>query len=139
MHRRGWESYLEHIPLFRACSREELRRIGRLIERQTVDAGDVVVREGEVGHEMFVIASGEAVVTRGTRGVAALGPGDWFGELAVLRPAPRNATVTAATAMNVLVIPSSSLARLVGDTPAIARKLLVGLARRLYEYDHLAS
>ncbi|MBV9041433.1 MAG: cyclic nucleotide-binding domain-containing protein, partial [Acidimicrobiia bacterium] len=81
------------------------------------------------------IMSGEARVTRKGRRVAGLGPGDYFGELAVLQPAARSATVAATTPMEVLIVSSRSLGALLADVPPLTRKLLAGMAARLQEAD----
>jgi len=130
-----FEQRLGEVPLFRACSKQDLRRIARLADPDDVREGEVLVQEGSRGHELYVILSGEAVVNRKGRKVATLGPGDYFGELAVLHPAPRTATVTAKTPMEVLIVTSRELSVLLADVPLVARKLLTGMAGRLQEAD----
>jgi CRP/FNR family cyclic AMP-dependent transcriptional regulator len=130
-----FEQRLAIVPLFRACSKQDVRRIAKVADPSDVGEGEVVVREGAEGRELFVIMSGEAVVTRKGRRVARLGRGDYFGELAVLQPAPRTATITATTAMEVLIVSSQSLGALLADVPLLARKLLIGMAARLQEAD----
>jgi CRP/FNR family transcriptional regulator, cyclic AMP receptor protein len=134
-----FEKRLGEVPLFRACTKRELRQIARLATPDTVDAGEIIVKKGERGHDLFVILSGHATVERGRRRVASLGPGDYFGELAVLSPAPRTATVTADAQMEVLIVGSRELGALLSDVPLLARKLLVGMAQRLQEADTLAT
>jgi CRP-like cAMP-binding protein len=134
-----FEKRLGQVPLFRACSKHELRRIARVADADSVEPGEVVVKKGDRGHDLFVILSGHAKVKSGQRSVASLGPGDYFGELAVLNPAPRTATVTAADAMEVLIVGSRELAALLSDVPVLARKLLVGMAQRLQEADALET
>jgi CRP-like cAMP-binding protein len=130
-----FEQRLGKVPLFRACSKQDLRRIARLADPDDVKEGEVLVKEGNQGHELYVILSGQASVTRKGRKVATLGPGDYFGELAVLHPAPRTATVTAKTPMEVLIVTSRELSVLLEDVPLVARKLLTGMAGRLQEAD----
>jgi CRP-like cAMP-binding protein len=130
-----FEERLGKVPLFRACSKQDLRRIARLADPDDVKEGETLVKEGNEGRELYVILSGEATVTRKKRKVATLGPGDYFGELAVLHPAPRTATVTAKTPMEVLVVTSRELSVLLEDVPLVARKLLTGMAGRLQEAD----
>ena len=128
-----FETRLANVPLFRACSKQDLRLIARLADYDTCKAGDVLVREGRRGTELFVIVSGGAEVSRDGATVATLKAGDYFGELAVLRPAPRTATVTATTDMEVLIVTSRELAVLLSDVPLFARKLLTGLAGRVQD------
>ena len=130
-----FEQRLAEVPLFRACSKQDLRRIARVADADTVEPGEVLVKQGQPGHELFVIVSGRATVKRRGKRVAKLGPGDYFGELAVLHPAPRTATVTADDAMEVLMVGSRELAALLADVPVLARRLLVGMAQRLQEAD----
>ena len=128
-----FEARLANVPLFRACSKQDLRLIARLADYDTCKAGAVLVREGRRGTELFVIISGEAEVSRDGATVATLNAGDYFGELAVLRPAPRTATVTATTDMEVLIVTARELAVLLSDVPLFARKLLTGLAARIQD------
>ncbi len=132
------ELLLADVSLFRGFSKADLRRVARVAETDTVDAGDVLVREGERGHELYIVVSGAASVRRRGRRIATLGPGDHFGELAVLNPAPRTATVTADEPMEILILGTREFGALLDDVPALARKLLVGMAQRLQEADSSA-
>jgi CRP-like cAMP-binding protein len=123
------------VALFRACSKQDLRCIARLADADTCRAGEVLVREGARGNELYVIVEGEADVSRDGVSVATLTAGDYFGELAVLRPAPRTATVTATTDMELLIVTARELAILLADVPLFARKLLTGMAARIQEAD----
>lgn len=132
------DMYLEHlrkIPMFSACSDRELALLGRLVEQFDFPEGAHLVEEGRPGHEFFVIVSGRARVTRRGETVAELGPGDAFGELALLDTAPRNATVTADTAMCVATLGNREFAGALADIPSLSRKVMVGMARRLHELD----
>jgi CRP-like cAMP-binding protein len=131
-------SYLDHlsrIPLFSACSKRELERIGSATDEIDVDAGRVLVKEGAVGHEAFVIVEGTAEVRRGEQTVAELGPGDHFGELAILDGGPRTASVVAASPLKVLVLGQREFSALVDDVPGLSHKLLRALAGRVRELD----
>jgi len=130
-----FEERLGKVTLFRACSKQDLRRIARLADPDDVKEGETLVSEGQQGKELFVIMSGRATVTRKGRKVATLGPGDYFGELAVLNPAPRTATVKANTPMEVLIVSGRELGVLLAEVPVVARKLLAGMALRLQEAD----
>ena len=130
-----YEARLGNVPLFRSCSRQDLRRIARLADYDAAKSGEVIVREGRRGNELYVIVSGEAEVSRGDEAVATLTAGDYFGELAVLRPAPRTATVTATTDIELLIVTARELAILLNDVPLFARKLLSGMAGRIQDSD----
>jgi len=126
---------LAQVPLFSACSKKELQQLAKLAQDIHVEAGHVVVREGAAGAEFFAIVSGEAEVSRHGTVVATLGPGAFFGDLALLDKAPRNATVTARTPMDLIVLGQREFGSILDDSPAFVRKLLVGLAHRLREAD----
>jgi hypothetical protein len=101
------DAYLDHlskVPMFRGLSRKHLEVVGKQGSSIQVAAGDTVIREGEHGEEFFVVLSGKLSVTAGGTEFAVLGDGDFFGELALFDPAPRDATVTAVSASELLVI-----------------------------------
>jgi CRP/FNR family cyclic AMP-dependent transcriptional regulator len=132
------DEYLKHlaeVPMFRALSKKELALVAKLGENFTVDPGYELVKEGKRESQFYLIVDGQARVTRGNRTVATLGPGEYFGELALLDPGPRNATVTAVTELEVLELGSREFGGLLEEVPSIARKLLAGLARRLHAAD----
>ena len=105
-----------------------------MCERLAVDAGEVILREGRLGRELFVIVDGSVTVSRLGVEVNVLGPGDYFGELGAIEAAPRNATVTATTALDVLVIGPREFDAIM-SIPAIRNVLLRGMSRRIREAD----
>ena len=132
------DSYIEHltqVPLFSACSQEELRKVAKHTTDIPVTEGHVLCREGDKGLEFFVIVSGRARVSRKGRKVGELGPGDFFGELSLLIDADRNATVTALTPMEAIVLSRRDFEATLADAPRMARKIMSGMARRLSEFD----
>jgi len=133
--RRELTSGLAAVPLFSACSRRDLQIVARHTEVVEVPAGTEVVEEGGTGDAFFFILAGEAVVRRRGRKVATLGPGSFFGELALLDPAPRDATVRAASPLTVGVLGARVFRAIVRDVPAMSEKLLRGMAQRLREAD----
>ena len=104
----------------------------------TIDAGKVLVREGEPGHEAFVIVDGSATVTRKGETIATLGSGDVVGELAPITGGVRTATVTADTSMELLVIGQREFAGLLDEVPGLAVLVLHNLAQRMIELEELA-
>jgi CRP-like cAMP-binding protein len=122
---------IAQVPLFAHCSKRELAQVGTLADEVELPAGTVVVREGRYGQEFFVLVDGTAEVTKGETVVATLGPGDWFGEIALLHNAPRNATVTATTAIDALVVSHRDFSSLLATSPQIQGKVLQALAERL--------
>ncbi len=134
----GRDAYLDHlasVPLFAACSRKDLRNIARASDEVSVPAGKVLVEQGKIGRECFVIVDGAAIVKRNGRKVATLGPGDYFGELSLLDKGVRTATVTANTPMTVLVLGPREFSGVLDAVPGLAHKLLATLASRIRELD----
>jgi len=122
------------VPLFSACSKKELQMVAKCAERLTFPAGKAVVTEGAAGTEFFVILDGRARVERHGRQVATLGAGGFFGDLALLDRAPRNASVVADSELEVAKLGQRAFDSLL-DVPGFSKKLLAGLARRLREQD----
>jgi CRP-like cAMP-binding protein len=132
------DAFLDHlaqVPLFSACSKKDLGLVARRADEIRVPSGKVLVSEGETGHEFFVIVDGQARVTRSGKRVATLGPGQAFGELALLDKHPRNASVIADTDMDLVVLGQREFAGIIDEVPGFARKLLAGMASRLREAD----
>lgn len=97
---------LKRVPLFAELDRRQLKKLSGLFRERTVAPGTKVTTEGEMsGVGFFVVGDGEAVVNVGGNDVKTLGPGDHFGELALVSEAVRTATVTATTDLRLLEIP----------------------------------
>jgi CRP/FNR family transcriptional regulator, cyclic AMP receptor protein len=122
---------LSGVSLFSTCAKHELRRIAALVDEIDAPKGKTLAREGDTGAEFFVVVEGTATATQGGRKVATIGPGSFFGELALLDQGPRAATVTAETDMQLLVLTSRAFFALVDDLPSVNRKILGGMAERL--------
>jgi CRP-like cAMP-binding protein len=133
--RDSFTDVLAGVPLFSACSKKDLGLVAKRAEDVKVDAGKVLVSEGAAGAEFFVIIEGNARVSRHGQEVARLGSGDFFGDLALLDRAPRNATITAETPMELVVLGQREFSALIDEVPGFAHKLLAGLARRLRDND----
>jgi CRP-like cAMP-binding protein len=134
IHDRSYLAKLKGVDLFAGCSPDEIDRIASLTTEIDVEAGRVLCVEGKPGEEFFVIADGEARVTRGGEEIARLGGGGFFGEMALLDGGARVATVTAVTPMKLLVLNRSEFRSLVEVSTMIDRRILeaIGLrARRL--------
>ena len=129
---------LEDIWLFAGCTRAELRRLAKVFQEVDLPAGTLLVEEGEPGLLFFVVVAGRASVTRGSRTVASLGPGDSFGELSLLDDGPRSASVTSDSAMTLLVIRQHQFQKVLRDTPSMARRLMATLAGRIRASEQLA-
>ncbi len=95
---------LRQIPLFAGCSRKELRRMSAVMTEVPVETGRVLTVAGRPGDEFFVVLSGTAAVWRQGIQLDRLGPGSFFGELALLDHGDRTATVVAESEMRLLVL-----------------------------------
>ena len=126
---------LANVPLFSALSKRDLQRVAKASDEISIAAGRVLVEQGRTGHEFFLILEGEAVVRRNNRKVATLGPGQYFGELAILDRGPRSASVVANTDMRVLVLGQREFVGVLDSIPGMASKLLTTMAQRLREAD----
>jgi CRP-like cAMP-binding protein len=116
---------LKQVPLFSGLSRRQLARLARQCQERVVKPGATVVREGKAGGVgFFIVSEGEAIVTVGDRRVATLGPGDHFGELALISKRERNATVTATTTLRCLVIAFWNFREFAIENPDVTWKLL---------------
>ncbi len=122
---------LAQIPLFSACTDRQLRRIWSLGHPMDVEAGDLLTEEGKPGADFYVVEEGTAQVTLRDRKLAELGPGDFFGEMALLDQGPRSATVTATTPMRVYVFGAREFSALLDDAPDVGKKILKGVGERL--------
>ncbi|MGH9247672.1 MAG: cyclic nucleotide-binding domain-containing protein [Acidimicrobiales bacterium] len=131
-------THLAAIPLFSACNKRALQKLARAGDEVDVAAGRVLVDQGAAGREAFVILDGKASVKRGNRKIATLGPGDYFGELALLDRGPRTASVVTETPMRVYVLDSRHFEGVLEEIPGLARKLLGHLAARVRELDSRA-
>jgi CRP-like cAMP-binding protein len=138
MARDAWLNHLAQVPLFADCSKKQLQSVAAASIELTIDTGKVLVREGEAGHEAFVIMEGSATVSRKGEAIAQLGVGDVVGELAPLTGGNRTATVVADTPMELLVIGQREFAGLLDEVPGLAVRVLHNLAHRMVELEELA-
>lgn len=130
------DAYLEHlakIPLFADCTKKELREIASAITDLKVEKGHVLMHEGGLADELFVIVSGTATVRRRGRKIATVGPGEVLGELTLLTNHRRMATVVADTDMELMVIDRRQFEPLLDDVPGLAKKLLKTVLTRLVD------
>jgi CRP-like cAMP-binding protein len=136
MDRHGWiDEQLAKVPLFAGLDKKHLKQISGLVTQIDVKEGKDLTREGEHGNEFVIILEGEAEVKVGGSVVAVRGPGDYFGEIALIANRPRTATVTAKTPMKLEVIGRREFQTMLHDNPSIATELLGIAADRLAEND----
>jgi CRP/FNR family transcriptional regulator, cyclic AMP receptor protein len=122
---------LQRVPLFADFERGELQRLARSFKERTFSAGSTVSAEGKSGAGFFVIESGEATVTVRDTERAKLGPGDYFGEIALIDDGARSATVTADSELRCYGLTSWEFRPLVESNASIAWRLLETMAQRL--------
>ena len=123
---------LGELALFAGCTPEQLSRVERLTTIRDRPPGHTLCQQGARGDEFFVIVEGEATVTIDGNDVGTMGPGCGFGEIALLLPeGRRTATVTAATAMTLVVLRRVEFAELFDAAPVVARRILQDSATRL--------
>jgi CRP-like cAMP-binding protein len=122
---------LGRAPLFEGLSKKELAQLARSTDDLEVPAGKVLCKQGELGREFFVIVEGEAEVERGGQKIDTMGPGDFFGEIALVEKTHRTATVTATTPLRFFVLTSQSFWTLLDHNPEVERKVLRALAKRV--------
>jgi CRP-like cAMP-binding protein len=130
---------LAAIPLFAHLDRRHLRRIAALSTDVIVEPGRVLCREGEPGLDFFVVEDGRFTVTVKGREISTLGPGDFFGELALLDGGHRTAGVAAATAGRVLVVGQGEFEALLREEPVVAVRMLPGIGARMRRLADAAS
>lgn len=119
------------VGLFRRCTKSDLKIIARHVETISLGEGRTIVRAGDDGDALFVILTGSAEVERDGQIVATLADGDYFGELALLDPAPRAATVIATSDTELAALGVRMFRVLLREVPGIGAKLLADLAARV--------
>ena len=120
---------LARVPIFEGLDKRDLERIAGSMKQRTFRAGDMVTTEGQGGVGFFVIEDGEAKVTIHGDERRRLGPGDYFGEVALLTDSPRTATITAETELRCYGMTSWDFKPLVESHGSIAWKLLQAMAK----------
>ncbi len=129
----GTVPLLERVPIFQGLDQRELEQIAASMKDRTFRAGDTVTAEGRGGIGFFVIEDGEARVTIGGKERRRLGPGDYFGEVALLTDSPRTATITAETDLRCYGMTSWDFKPLVESHSSIAWKLLQAMAKKYHD------
>jgi len=125
-----FEAQLRDVPFFGGLSKRELATIAQLTDELDVEAGKVLAREGESGQEFFVIIDGTAEVLRNDAPIAELGPGEFFGEMALLDEDRRTATVRAISPMKVLVMTRNSFRTIDRSMPQVHAAVAEAIAER---------
>jgi CRP-like cAMP-binding protein len=132
------KAYVEHlrkIPLFSSFGQKDLEKIAKAGDEVSMPAGSLIVDQGQMGREAFVILEGSVAVKRNGKKVATLGPGNIVGELSLLDHGPRTATATCETDCTLLLLSQRTFLGVVDDVPALSHKLLASLASRIRDLD----
>jgi CRP/FNR family cyclic AMP-dependent transcriptional regulator len=141
---------LDLVPLFSGLTKRQLAAVAKVVDHISFDPGDVLVKELDVGRRLIIIRQGTAEVRRqgvavghgateaargGSRRLATVGPGDVVGELSLIDGKPTSASVVAETQVEALVIYGTKFQKLLGSTPQMYPRLLVGMAARIRDLD----
>lgn len=124
---------LSRVPLLAGLSDDERGALADLFDVMEYDAGRTLVGEGRAGNAFYVIDRGRVVVSHDGETLRELGPGDFFGEIAILGRRPRTATVTSMQPVVVWVLLGSAFEQLQSDRPDVAAALQDAMRQRLHE------
>jgi CRP-like cAMP-binding protein len=135
-----WVDVLKDMPLFAGVPKRHLKKIAALTKEARYARGSAIVRQGDRGDAFFVILDGKAAVIRpGRLPTIPLGPGDYFGEIAIIDGAERTATVRAETDVLCLLLPGRPFMKMVRNEPEIAVALLRQFAGRVRDLQSRAQ
>ncbi|HEX2293463.1 MAG TPA: cyclic nucleotide-binding domain-containing protein [Gaiellaceae bacterium] len=126
---------IKGVPLFSELGRKELEEIAHIADEIDLSEGKELTVQGHAGREFFVLIEGEAAVRQGDKEVNRLGPGDFFGEIALVEDRPRTATVVAESPVRILVITARSFRSLLEHSPEIENKVMSAKTARLSAAD----
>jgi CRP-like cAMP-binding protein len=126
---------LKSVSLFSSMGRKELESVERLADTIDLPAGKTLLRQGDHGNEMYVIASGSVRVERNGQEIATLGPGNAVGEMALLSEGPRSATVTTLEPTTVFALGHREFHTLMADSAALRQCIFDNLAKRIRTLD----
>jgi CRP-like cAMP-binding protein len=122
---------LRQVPLFSGLSDRDLKRLSKMLQERVFAPGDTIAVEGREGQGFFLIESGGATVSRGGETINTLGPGEWFGELALISRGPRTATVTANSELRCRGLASWEFRPFVQEHADVSWSMLETLVERL--------
>ena len=126
---------LQKVRLFSGCNKRDLQHVAKAGDVITMTEGTMVVDQGQMGREAFVILSGSVSVRRGGRKITTLGAGDVVGELSLLDHGPRTATAVCEADCTLFVLDQRHFRKVLEDQPQIMLKLLGTLAGHIRNLD----
>jgi len=133
----NYSEHLKKVPLFAAVPGGQLQRIANGVKERRFDAGTAIVSAGETGHGFYLIVQGHAEVKRDGRTIRTLGPGEYFGEIALLYDRPRTATVEAKDPTTCLILTRWDFKGILEANPTMAISLLEAVASRVLDDEGL--
>jgi CRP/FNR family transcriptional regulator, cyclic AMP receptor protein len=122
---------VQSIPLFAGLSKDDQKVVAQYADEVDVPAGKMLAEEGRLAYEFFAIKDGTADVTLGGQHAAALGPGDFFGEIGLLAGDRRVASVVATSPMSLVVLTGSQLRAIDSRMPGVAERIRSAMAQRV--------
>lgn len=133
------QAFLKGIALFRALPADALQALAEATEPAACRAGETVIADGSIGDTLFLVVAGELAVRKGSRTLAVLGPGDYFGEMALIDDAPRAAAVVALTDAHLLCLGRLVFQSLTQEHPSVLAELCRLFVHRLRRAQQVAS
>jgi CRP/FNR family cyclic AMP-dependent transcriptional regulator len=133
------EESLSRVPLFAALDEKDRNQLAERLSERRFSEGETITEQGKSGIGFFVIEEGDATVSIGGDIVRTLGPGDWFGEIALIDDGPRSATIVAGTDLRCRGLTAWEFRPFVQEHPEVAWPLLETLAARLREAEARAE
>jgi CRP-like cAMP-binding protein len=130
------ESKLRSVSLFSGLSPREVKRIASVTDEVVLPSGTTLISEGSFSYEFLVIASGSAEVRREDELLATLGPGDFAGEVGVMRDARRNASVVAVSELTAIVMTARDLRQIAQEMPSVGAQIDAAIEARAGEASH---
>ena len=130
---------LKGVELFSSLNKHELRFVAQQADKIHVPAGTRLATEGRFAYEFFVIEDGTADVIRDDAPIATLGPGDFFGEIALLESERRTASVVAQSPMQLIVLTGGSFRMIDREMPSVAQRIRDTMKQRLADDDRIVA
>jgi CRP-like cAMP-binding protein len=129
------QDHLKAIPMFATCSSREIERLGMLTDEVTMPAGRVLFNQGDSAAELFVVVEGQVRVERDGSVIATRGPGEFFGEMALVSEGTRMASATCETDCRLLILGHREFHSLMDEFPELKMRVLETLAQRVRSLD----
>ena len=126
---------IKSVPLFATCDNRELERLGMLVDEVSLPAGRVLFNQGDSASELFIVVEGKVRVDRNGANIATRGPGEFFGEMALVSEGTRMATATCETDCRFFVLGHREFHSLMDEFPTMKMRVLETLAERVRSLD----